>query len=162
MKPIVAVVGTGSEKKSAISDAFELGKLLAKEGYIVISGGRDAGVMRAVNRGAKTVKGSLTIGLLPTASASVAPEVDVALNTDMNNARNNLVGLSASVVVACGVDGPGTASELALALKNQKSIILLNADTTAVVFFTKIGGKRVFSVATPQDAIKTIKTQRLC
>lgn len=168
-KPIVAVVGSGAKDKTndptfkrAISDAHTLGTLLAKQGFVIASGGRDAGVMAAVNNGAKAVPGSLTIGILPKADSNVSQNVDVALYTDMNNARNNLVGLSACVVVACGVDGPGTASELALALKNGKPIILLNARREAIDFFKSIGDEKVFVAASPQDVIKIILDNKFC
>ena len=160
-KPVVGVVGTGKDGGSAVQMARQLGELIAAEGWVVLSGGRNAGVMKAVSEGAKA-KGGLTVGLLPDKSSTVAPEVDVAIFTDMNNARNNLIGLSSNVVVACGLDGPGTASEVALALKNGKKVILLGADATAQAFFKSMRRDSVFVADTPQKAIQIIKDNRLC
>jgi uncharacterized protein (TIGR00725 family) len=141
--------------------ARQLGELIAAEGWVVLSGGRNAGVMKAVSEGAKA-KGGLTVGLLPDKSSTVAPEVDVAIFTDMNNARNNLIGLSSNVVVACGLDGPGTTSEVALALKNGKKVILLGADAAAQAFFKSMRRDSVFVADTPQKAVQIIKDNKLC
>ncbi len=155
----IAVVGSGDDRmEPAVSHARTLGELIAREGWTVLSGGRDAGVMRATNEGAKKVAGSLTVGILPGPEAAVAPGVDVVLVTGMGNARNNVIVLSADVVVACGVDGAGTASEVALALKNGKQVILLAADEASRAFFHRIGKGKIMTAATPQDAIELIRS----
>jgi uncharacterized protein (TIGR00725 family) len=140
--------------------AFRLGQLLAEEGWVILSGGRDAGIMREVNRGAKTVPSSLTIGILPTASASVAPGVDIAIVTEMHNARNNINVLSSHVVIAFGDGGPGTASEIALALKAGKPVILLGADELSRRFFERLGAGKVLAVATPGEAVEAARAFR--
>lgn len=160
-KPVVGVVGTGADGGRAVETAERLGELLAGEGWVVLSGGRNAGVMRAVSRGAKKRDG-LTIGLLPAKNSQVSPDIDVAVVTDMNNARNNLIGLSSNVVVACGIDGPGTASEVALALKNDKKVILLGVDGAAQEFFARLGGGKVLMADTPEQAVQLIKDHKLC
>jgi len=156
-RPIVAVVGSGDEIEPAITNARELGALLAELGCVVLSGGRDAGVMKAVNEGAKAVAGSLTIGIIPSKRSHIASSVDVPIITDMNNARNNIIVLSADVVIACGVDGAGTASEVALALKNKKRVILMGADGETIAFFRKLDEKRTFTVETPAQAIQLLR-----
>ena len=160
-RPVVGVVGTGKDGGPAVQNARQLGALIAAEGWIVLSGGRNAGVMSAVSEGAKS-NGGLSIGLLPDKSSRVAPDVDVAIFTDLNNARNNLIGLSSNVIVACGLDGPGTASEVALALKNGKKVILLGADATAQAFFKAMRRDSVYFADTPQQAIQLIKDNKLC
>ena len=141
--------------------ARQLGELLVAEGWIVLSGGRNAGVMKAVSEGVKKRNG-LSIGILPNASSEVSPDVDVAIITDLNNARNNLIGLSSNVLIACGIDGPGTASEVALALKNGKTVILLGVDAMAQAFFSGLGGENVLVVDSPQRAVQIIKEYNLC
>lgn len=155
----IAVVGSGDDTmEPAVSHARTLGELIAREGWTVLSGGRDAGVMRAVNEGAKRVAGSLTVGILPGPEATVAPGLDVALSTGLGNARNNVIVLSADAVVACGVDGPGTASEVALALKNGKPVILLAAEEGAIAFFRRIGKGKALIAASPQEAVELIRS----
>ncbi len=112
--------------------------------------------MAAALKGAKS-SGGLAIGILPDAINDVAPDADVAIVTGMNEARNNVIVLTASVVVACGVDGPGTASEVALALKNRRHAILLNASDEARRFFAAISAEQrefLHMAATPEQAVK--------
>lgn len=144
--------GAGREIEPAVSNARELGRLIAENGWVLITGGRNAGVMQAANEGAKSAKVSLTIGILPNGNVEVSPDVDVAIVTDTGEARNNIIVLSADVVIACGVDGAGTASEVALAIKNGKHVILLEANADASAFFTNIGGQQIHQACTAKEA----------
>ncbi|MEW5918155.1 MAG: cytochrome, partial [Gemmatimonadota bacterium] len=118
-------MGAAQAAARHVADAERLGELLARDGWVVLTGGRPYGVMEAASRGAKRVAGSLTIGVLPTADEDPSPFVDVAIRTDMGHGRNNVNVLSSDVVIACGIEGPGTTSEVALALKNGRPVILL-------------------------------------
>lgn len=153
-KPVIAIIGTGRENEPAVSNARELGRLIAENGWVLITGGRDAGVMKAANEGAREAKDSLTIGILPERDAEISPAVDVAIVTDTGEARNNIIVLSADAVIACGVEGAGTASEVALALKNGKHVILLGENEAAREFFTGIGKNRIHRAESPEDAIQ--------
>lgn len=152
-KPVIAVVGAGHEIEPAISQARELGRMIAEKGWVLISGGRNAGVMKAANEGAKMAKDSLTIGILPNRDSSPALSVDIAIVTDTGNGRNNIIVLSADVVIACGVDGAGTASEVALAIKNGKQPILLGVNEESRAFFEKIAPDAVHVADSPEEAI---------
>ena len=156
-KFVVGVMGPGGGARDEdVSNARELGRLIAEEGWVVLSGGRNAGVMDAVSRGAKDA-GGLTVGVLPTSDRSTYSEgVDIAIVTDMGNARNNINVLSSEVVVACGM-GPGTASEVALALKSQKPVVLLNTGPDSEKFFGDLCPDRVYTANTPKEAIEIIK-----
>ena len=152
-KAIAGVMGPGEGATAAdLSNAFQLGQLLAAAGWVVLSGGRDAGVMREVNRGAKSA-GGLTLGILPGASARAAPNVDLVIITEMHNARNNINVLSSHVVIACGDGGPGTASEITLALKAGKPVILLGADELSRAFFARLARDRLFFAASAEEAV---------
>ena len=137
-KIIIGVIGPG-DKVTAIDlqNAYELGKLIAQQGWVLLTGGRNVGVMDAACQGAKSATG-LTIGILPgNNTTGMSEAVDIAIITDLGNARNNVNTLSSHVVVACGM-GAGTLSEIALALKNNKPVILLNDDEESKIFFEKI------------------------
>ncbi|OUL26746.1 TIGR00725 family protein [Nostoc sp. 106C] len=156
-KIIVGVMGPG-EKATAndLENAYELGCLIAQQGWILLTGGRNAGVMDAANKGAKSANG-LTLGILSKNDRdSISNDVDIAIFTDMGNARNNINVLSSDVVIACGM-GAGTASEIALALKGNKPIILLNDDAESQVFFKKLSPENVYIVESVVDAIATAK-----
>jgi uncharacterized protein (TIGR00725 family) len=142
------------------ANAYELGKLIAQEGWIVLSGGRDIGVMKAVNQGAKEIPGSITLGILPSVDSKPSPFVDIVIITDMHNARNNINVLSSDVVVACGCNGAGTVSEIALALKAGKPVVLLGADTASITFFQKLGKKAIRIAEKPGQAIDIIRMLR--
>jgi hypothetical protein len=152
-KIVIGVMGPG--EKATIDDvenAYQLGQLIAARGWVLLTGGRKVGVMDAASRGAKA-SGGLTVGILPNNNLEAVSEaVDIAIVTDMGNARNNINVLSADVVIACGM-GIGTASEVALALKNDKSVILLTQERENTKFFTRLGKERIFVADKPETAI---------
>ena len=112
--------------------------------------------MDAASEGAKSVPGSLTIGILPDSKAQVSRFVDVAIITDLGQARNNVNVMSSDVIVACGLGGTGTVSEVALALKAKKTVILLGADKAGVGLFTNLAPHLVYAAASPEEAVKLI------
>jgi uncharacterized protein (TIGR00725 family) len=158
-RPVIGVMGRGegaSPHDQALAE--ELGALLAARGWIVLCGGRDAGVMRAVSRGAKSIEGSLTVGVLPSTPddrAGIAPDVDVAIFTGMGDARNAINVLSSDVVVICGAPGAGTASEAALALKARRPLVLLAASPEAAAFFPVLSND-VALADTPAEAVAIV------
>src|SRR6185295_6953293 len=133
-----------------------LGHLVAEAGWVLLTGGRPAGVMEAANAGAKTVPGSLTIGILPSdPHGPVSSHVDVAVFTALGDARNAVNVLSSDVVVACGVEGPGTASEVALALASERPVVLLAPSPEAAAFFRQVAGRVTLHQAeTPEETIR--------
>ena len=64
MRPIIAVIGGSTCTAEEAAWAFEVGRGLAEAGAVVACGGL-GGVMEAAARGAKSVPGSLTMGILP-------------------------------------------------------------------------------------------------
>lgn len=122
--PIIGVMGGGQVMKEITDLAHELGQALAQEGWIVLSGGRNAGVMAAVSEGAAEA-GGLVVGILPDRDLEQAsPHLTIPIRTGLGDGRNVLNVLSSDVVVALP-GGAGTLSEIALALKNRKPLLLL-------------------------------------
>ncbi|MBD1927957.1 TIGR00725 family protein [Trichocoleus sp. FACHB-90] len=156
-KIIIGVMGPGANAtETDLQNAYKLGELIAQAGWILLTGGRNAGVMDAASKGAKAANG-LTIGILPTNDTSaVSDAVDIAIVTDMGNARNNINVLSSNVVIACGM-GAGTASEIALALKNHKKVILLTNHSESKVFFQSLSEDSILIANTPAAAIEIVK-----
>lgn len=143
--------GNGASKDT-LATAFELGRLIAIEGWVLLTGGRDAGVMDAACRGAKQEDG-LTIGVLPGADHhGMSESIDIPIVTGIGQARNNINVLSSRVVFACGL-GPGTASEIALAFKAGKNVILLCCDDESLAFFKSLGKESVIGARQPEDAV---------
>ncbi|NEO52613.1 MAG: cytochrome [Okeania sp. SIO3B5] len=156
-KIIIGVMGPGSSATSYdLKNAYKLGQLIAQESWVLLTGGRKMGVMDAASRGAKSVNG-LTIGILPGSNLDgISEAVDIPIVTDMGNSRNNINVLSSDVVIACGM-GAGTASEVALAIKNNKKVILLSCNLESQAFFVALSPETVFVVDTPESAIEAIK-----
>jgi uncharacterized protein (TIGR00725 family) len=111
----VAVCGPGVATPEEEGWAEEVGRLLAREGAIVVCGGM-TGVMDAVARGA-SAEGGVSIGILPTADrAGASPHLTYSIPTGLAETRNALVARAADVVVAIAGEF-GTLSEIAFALK---------------------------------------------
>lgn len=155
-KTVVGVMGPGAGASARdLALAEELGAAVAKAGFVLLTGGRCAGVMEAASRGAKSIPGSVTVGILPGRSGGESPYVDVAVFTGMGDARNAINVLSSDVVVVCGEGGPGTASEAALALKASKPLVLLGCDATARAFFQRLDPS-VRVVETPEEVLAQV------
>jgi hypothetical protein len=152
-RTLICVVG--SDRSDAdVANAREVGRLVAREGWVVVTGGRASGVMDAASAGAKDA-GGLTVGILPDRHAAVSQFVDIPIMTDLHNARNNVNVISGRAVIACGARGAGTVSEIALALKNDVPVVLLGCDDLAVQFLRSIGDLRV--AKSPAEAIAAVK-----
>jgi uncharacterized protein (TIGR00725 family) len=78
--------------------------------------------------------------------------VDIAIPTGMGSARNNINVLASDVTIACGM-GPGTASEIALALKANKKVIILNDRPESHRFFQSLSPQRAIVVDSVEAAI---------
>ncbi|MBN3947890.1 MAG: TIGR00725 family protein [Nostoc sp. NMS7] len=157
-KIIIGVMGRGENATANdLQNAYALGELIAKQGWALLTGGRNIGVMDAASKGAKSADG-LTIGILPGDNqAGISSWVDIAIFTDMGNARNNINVLTSDVVIACGI-GAGTVSEIALALKANKQVILLNNHGESKLLFKKLSPENVYIVESVDQAIATAKT----
>ena len=153
-KTIIGMMGPGNSATDKDKKyAFKLGQLIAENGWVLLTGGRDAGVMNEASKGAKD-KGGLTIGIIPTGDNEHTSEyVDIAIITAMSSARNNINVLSSDVVVACGMEA-GTASEVAMALKADKNIILLTDNQEGNIFFKNLRPKKVTVVNSPEEAME--------
>ncbi len=124
MKTIIGVMGGGASTPAVIKLAEELGRAIAAQGWILLTGGRRAGVMHAASRGAASACGTV-IGVLPGADWSGASEfVELPILTGMGSGRN-LVNVLSSRAVAALPGGSGTLSEIALALKHGRPVLLL-------------------------------------
>jgi uncharacterized protein (TIGR00725 family) len=153
-KIVIGVMGAGENATdSDRTNAYELGKSIAQQGWVLLTGGRNAGVMDAACRGAKSA-GGLTIGILPgNTTNGISEAVDIAIVTGMGNARNNINILSSDVIIACGM-GTGTAAEIALALKANQPVIILNPDTVSQDFFQKLSPENLYFVNSISEVIK--------
>jgi len=156
-KMIIGVMGPGENATPEENDmAYDLGKAIADEGWITLTGGRSFGVMDAALKGASEV-GGLTIGILPEQDDKNGSEnAQIKIVTSMGSGRNYISVLSSHVVVIVGMTA-GTASEVALALKSRKKVILLNQDEITIRFFKNLGSYNVIVSKTVSETIGHIK-----
>lgn len=155
---IIGIMGPGDNPSQQDLDcAYELGSLIAKEKWILLTGGRNAGVMEAAGKGAKE-SGGTTIGILPDEDRKrMSQFVDIPILTGMGSARNAINVLSSDVVIACGC-GAGTMSEIMLAIKAGKNILLLNQTDKTIAFLKELEYPNLLFVKTPGQAVAEIRT----
>jgi uncharacterized protein (TIGR00725 family) len=152
---IIGVMGGGSASSDAVAAAYELGQLIAGQGWILLNGGRRAGIMDASAKGAAD-QGGIMVGVLADETdAQVSEHIQIPILTGMGSARNVINVLSSHVVVACP-GGSGTISEIALALKYGKTVILLNFDTGDIFDSYRRSG-RLLEIESPAAAVARIK-----
>ena len=125
--PKIAVIGGATADSSATESAFRIGVAIGQSGATLLCGGR-GGVMRAAAEGARSVGGA-TVGILPGVDRDESPPnpfIQTAIFTGMGQARNQILVLSADAVIGCG-GGWGTLSEIGLALKHRRPLILVDS-----------------------------------
>ena len=139
-----------------MDDATLMGELVAKAGWAVLTGGRVAGVMGAAAKGARAA-GGLTVGILPTPDTlGASPAVDVVLASGLGEARNAVIALSANACVVCGMNA-GTASEVALAIRAKKPVVLLRSDEVTAKFFRSLDAESVRVAMSAGEAIEMLR-----
>ncbi len=156
-KPIIGVMGPGDgASQKDIDNAYELGKLIAEQNWILLTGGRNLGVMEAASKGAKH-SGGLTVGILPSKNKDGMSEfVDIPICTGLGSARNNINILTSDVIIACGT-GAGTTSEVMLALKSDKLVLLLNPSENLVNLLDELPYPKPNLTSSPQNALDLIR-----
>ena len=151
---IIGVMGGGRASSEIQESAYQLGSLIARQGWVLLNGGRNAGVMAASAQGAAE-SGGITVGILPDADTSQAcPHIHIPICTGMGSARNMINVLSSDMVVAFP-GGAGTISEIALALKHGKKVITVGFETAPLFADYKIQGA-LKSVRSLQEVIACI------
>ena len=138
----IAVIGGSRPGRQAADSAFEVGRLIARAGAVVVCGGL-GGVMEAACRGARE-EGGFAVGILPGGSPAEAnPWVDVPIATGLGYTRNALVVMNADAVIA--VDGEyGTLSEIAYGKIHGKKVVGLGTWDV----------KGIVTAATPDEAVR--------
>lgn len=149
-RPMVGVIGSGSDTHSNLS--LPLGNFLAEKGCNLINGGGQ-GVMAEVAKGFSNIRQrqGIIIGILPAAGPCETQEgrgefkapsgypnihTDLPIYTHLHlggesgkgiASRNHIIVLSADVIVALP-GGPGTRSEIQLALEYGKPLLILSPE----------------------------------
>jgi len=156
---VISVIGASEIEKDIEDKTIQIGRLLARNNYIVACGGL-SGVMEAVCKGAKEENG-LTIGIIPYKEKSAANKyVDIAIPVPFSQARNIVVVLTGDACVAIAGKA-GTLSEICFSWIYGKPLIAL---TSVEGWSSKIAGQRlddrrtdmIHGAKTPQEVIEKI------
>jgi uncharacterized protein (TIGR00725 family) len=124
MPNVIGVIGAGVATSGQAVAATEVGRLIARRGWLLVCGGL-GGVMEAAARGAHEA-GGVTIGLLPGNNRDSANQyIAVPIATGLGEGRNLLIVRTSDLIIAVGGEY-GTLSEIALALKSGKPVIGLD------------------------------------
>jgi len=121
----IGIIGAGSCDEATARKAETVGRLIARRGAVLVSGGM-GGVMEAASRGA-AAEGGIAVGILPVADPEGGnPHLTVRIATGFGQGRNALIPQSCRGVIAVA-GGYGTLSEIALARK--AGVPLVGIDT---------------------------------
>ena len=154
MRTVIGVMGGGVADAATQALAHEVGTLIAAEGWVLLNGGRDCGVMAASAAGASSA-GGLVVGILPDDDFDgVAAAVDIAIPTGMGDARN-VINILASHVVLALPGGAGTISEVAHALKAGRPVVVVGWDPGEALWAA--AGTRLVGVDSAAEAIAAAK-----
>jgi len=153
-RTVVGVMGGSAADARTEQNAYQLGRLIAGRGWVLLCGGKPHGVMAASARGAQEA-GGLTLGVLYDEDRELAgAHLDLVLPTGMGAGRNIINVLSSDVVVACRGNG-GTLSEVALAIRYQRPVVLLDFDPGRT-FLETCGTGPWTLAATPEAAVDQV------
>ena len=125
-RPLVGVMGGSRCDEEMSKLAFRVGVLIAERDAVLLCGG-GGGVMEAAAAGARQA-GGLTVGIMPGADEGESPPnqyIDVAIFTGLRDGRNWVNACACDALIAIA-GGYGTLSEIGLALKIGRPVVLLH------------------------------------
>ncbi len=141
----IGIIGGHKCSKIKLQIAQDMGFLIAKEGWITISGG-GSGVMSAAAKGVK-LAGGISVGILPGLdSVDGNKYLTVKIPTGIGYMRNALIVRACDVLIAIGGEY-GTLSEISFALCEGKKVV--GIDTWDI--------DGIIKVKDPESAIRKIK-----
>jgi uncharacterized protein (TIGR00725 family) len=158
MKKIIGIMWPWCEAtESDLRNAFKIWEFSASQWFIVLTWGRNEGVMHSALEWAKS-KWWTTVWILPSDDRSTFSEfIDIPIITNMRSGRNYINILSSDIVIACGMNH-WTSSEVSLAIKPWKQIILVWTSEITNNFYKELAPKQIYIAVNSNEAICMIKT----
>ncbi len=167
MKPQIGVIGfAGPEEyprgkgpaQKHLQLAFEVGFLIAQEGWTLLTGGK-GGVMLEANKGAKKNNG-ITVGFIRGSKrkkANAKTGIEIVTGFENGGSEFTLVNSADALVVIGG--GAGTIQEIALAYRTKKPIFILSPVPVLenALFLDDRKNIQLKKVQNPRQAIAAIK-----
>ncbi|MBA7575531.1 hypothetical protein ES708_17361 [subsurface metagenome] len=155
----VGVIGGRICSREIGKTAFETGRLIAEQGWILVCGGM-GGVMEKACEGSFT-SGGITIGILPgNCRKDGNPFLSYSIVTGLAEVRNSIIVKSSNGVIAIS-GSHGTLSEIAFA--NLYNIPVVGIDTWELPG-PETGERRlnIIKADTPQEAVKLRSHNTVC
>ncbi|MFQ5501250.1 MAG: TIGR00725 family protein [Phycisphaerae bacterium] len=123
--PQIAIIGSSEADAELLELAEQAGRLVAKLGFALVTGGR-GGIMEAASKGCAEAGGTV-IAVVPGTSMDEANGyVRFVIPTGLGWARNVITGIAGDVVVVIG-GAAGTLSEMAYAWMYDRPVLALSA-----------------------------------
>lgn len=140
--------------------AEKLGKIVAKQGAVLITGGK-GGIMQYASRGAKSA-GGITAGVVKGKERFSSNRfVDVEIVSGMEGCgEETMFILSCDGIIAIG-GGAGTLQELTIAYRNKKPVVVLDtsygwSSKLANSYLDERKNEKFFSAKTPEQAVSLL------
>ena len=122
---LISIIGAGSPTAQAYDQAEDVGRLLARRGYGVVTGGL-GGVMEAACKGCFEA-GGFSLGILPVLERDQCnPYCSLVIPSGLGQARNLMVVLAGLGAIAVS-GSAGTLSEIGHALKAGRPVVSLGS-----------------------------------
>lgn len=161
----IGLIGSYSDLKFSRGSeavAYEIGKLVAKSGAVLMVGGeKDGGLTRTAAKGASDF-GGIVVGVMPK-KENACEYLDTIIQTGgMVGLREYVLSISCDVLIAVS-GGSGTLNEIAVAYQNNVPVIVLKkyggwAKKLAGKYLDKRKRYKFLNVNSPKGAIeKAIK-----
>lgn len=157
---LIAVIGHASHAKDVhLKAAYEVGKLIAKSGAILLCGGNPEGVPDASARGAYEA-GGITVGITPKEDSTTSSQhLTIPIRTGMGFARNQILGLTADSLIAIG-GGVGTLCEMAYSYAYKKPVIVIEGlggipEQYVGKYLDEKKTIKILGAKTPEEAVET-------
>ena len=161
----IGVIGDSSCSEEVVNLAYRVGKEIAINNAILLSGGR-SGVMFGASKGCKE-NGGLVVGILPginEADSQANEYLDVAIPTNLGWTRNSIVPMASDGIIVIG-GRAGTLSEISFAWMYNKPIVSLIHESLPDESWSKklagiqIDNRRddmILGIKDPKDAVSLI------
>lgn len=154
--PVVGVVGGRDVEDEVVEQARQVGRRIAEQGWVMMNGGRDEGVMEAASKGARGADGTV-IGILPMTdqdAPGVSSELTHRIATGLGEARNLVNVYSSDAIVACR-GGAGTLTEVAFGVKVGTPVALV--DWPEEELPEQLRGDLLKDASSPRSAIDAVQ-----
>lgn len=149
--------------KKAYGVAYEIGRLIANEGAILVCGGK-GGVMEAACRGAKD-KNGITVGVIGGNKRNRSNKyIDIEVVSGFVNCGEDAIIISMTDGIIAIGGGSGTLQEIATAYRNKKPIVVLKGTEgwTQQLGGTYLDERRLTKIEvaeTPAEAVELLITR---